>query len=37
MTKFKYALENKFKIIKNKKIEIRIEIIFIETINNFFE
>ena len=34
MTKFKYELDNKFRINIKTKIEIRIATIFIETINN---
>ena len=37
MTKFKYELDNKFRIIIKTKIEMRITIIFIETNNNDFE
>ena len=37
MTKLKYELENKFKIIIKTKIEMKITIIFIETNNNDFE
>ena len=37
ITKLKYELDSKFKIIIKTKIEIRITIIFIETNNNDFE
>jgi hypothetical protein len=37
MTKFKYELDNKFRINIKTKIEIRIATIFIETINNDLE
>ncbi len=37
MTKFKYELDNKFRIIIKTKIEMRTTIIFIETNNNDFE
>jgi len=37
ITKFKYELDNIFKIIIKIKIEIRITITFIETNNNVFE
>ena len=37
MTKFKYVLDNKFRINIKIKIEIRIATIFVETMNNDFE
>lgn len=37
MTKFKYVLDNKFKINIKAKIDIRVTIIFIEINNNDFE
>ena len=37
ITKFKYELDSKFKIIIKTEIEIRVIIIFIETNNNVFE
>ena len=37
ITKFKYELDSKFKIIIKNKIDKKIAIIFIEINNNFFE